>query len=61
MENEVRLGFEYGVLLEDQALLEGSGSQVRYVALRSLEAIDAGRLSALIAEAAIVVLTRGWA
>ena len=38
--HEVRLGFEYGVLLGDQAQLEGNGSQVRYVYLRSLEAID---------------------
>lgn len=29
--HEVRLGFEYGVLLSDQAQLEGGGSQVRYV------------------------------
>lgn len=57
--HEVRLGFEYGVLLGDQAQLEGNGSQVRYVPIRSLEAIDPGRLSPLIAEAAMVAIARG--
>lgn len=55
----VRLGFEYGVLLDDQAQLEGDGSQVRYVSIRSLEAVDTGRLSQLIAEAAMTAITRG--
>jgi hypothetical protein len=32
----VRIGFEWGVMLADPArLLEGTGSQVRYVAIRS--------------------------
>jgi hypothetical protein len=57
--DQVRLGFEYGVLMSDQAQLEGEGSQVRYVSLRSLEALDPGRLSPLIAEAAMVALARG--
>lgn len=57
--HEVRLGFEYGVLLSDQAQVEGEGSQVRYVALRSLDAIDPARLRPLIAEAAMVALSRG--
>lgn len=56
--HEVRLGFEYGVLLGEQAQLEGDGSQVRYISIRSLEAIDAARLSPLIAEAAMVAITR---
>lgn len=56
--NEVRLGFEYGVLLSDQANLEGDGSQVRFVAIRSLDAIDPARLAPLIAEAAMVAMTR---
>jgi hypothetical protein len=55
----VRLGFEYGVLLGDQARLKGDGSQVRYVSIRSLEAIDPGRLSPLIAEVAMVAIARG--
>lgn len=56
--DSVRLGFEYGVLLVDQAQLEGNGSQVRYVSVRSPEAIDAALLSPLIAEAAMVAITR---
>lgn len=57
--HEVRLGFEYGVLLSDQAQLEGDGTQVRYASIRSLEAIDPGRLSPFIAEAAMVAIARG--
>lgn len=57
--NEVRLGFEYGVLLGDQAQLEGDGSQVRYVSIRSLEAVDPAQLSPLIAEAAMIAIARG--
>lgn len=56
---EVRLGFEYGVLMSDQAQLEGDGSQVRYLPLRSLDAIDPVRLGPLIAEAAMVAIARG--
>lgn len=56
---EVRLGFEYGVLLDDQAQLEGEGSQVRYISVRSLDTIDPTRLSPLIAEAAMVAIERG--
>lgn len=56
--HEVRLGFEYGVLLGEQAQLEGDGNQVRYVTVRSLEAIDPERLRALIAEAAMVTVAR---
>ena len=52
----MRLGFEYGVLLGDQAQLEGDGSQVRYVSVRSLDAIDPAQLSRLIAEAAMVAM-----
>ena len=54
----VRLGFEYGVLLGDQSQLEGAGNQVRYVSVRSLDALDPRRLSSLIAEAAMVAMTR---
>jgi len=57
--HEVRLGFEYGVLLGDQAQLEGDGSQVRYVSIRALEAIDPARLSSLIAETGMVAIARG--
>lgn len=54
----VRLGFEYGVLLGDQSQLEGAGNQVRYVSVRSLDARDHRCLSSLIAEAAMVAMTR---
>lgn len=57
--DEARLGFEYGVLLGDQAQLEGDGSQVRYVSIRTPDEIDPERLSPLVAEAAMVVLSRG--
>lgn len=55
--HEVRLGFAYGVLLSDQAQLEGDGRQVRYVSVRSLAEIDGARLGPLIAEAAMVAIT----
>lgn len=39
--NELRLGFEHGVLLQDpERRLEGSGKQVRYVTLRSQAELD---------------------
>jgi hypothetical protein len=56
---EVRLGFEYGVLMSNQTQLEGEGSQVRYVTLRSLDEIDGALFSPLIAEAAMVAIARG--
>jgi hypothetical protein len=57
--DEVRLGFEYGVQLADQHLLEGSGSRVRYVRVRGTEKIVAERLTPLIVEAAMLAVTRG--
>lgn len=57
--DSVRLGFEYGVQLGGQAALEGDGTQVRYVTVRTSEEIDADRLAPLIAEAAMVALARG--
>jgi hypothetical protein len=57
--DEVRLGFEYGVELQPHDLLEGSGTQVRYVPMRSAEMIDPKRLAPLIAEAAMVAATGG--
>ncbi len=56
--DEVRLGFEYGVELRPHRLLEGSGTQVRYVRVRSAEMIDPEQLAPLIAEAALVAATR---
>ena len=57
-ENRVMLGFEYGVLLSNDAgLLEGTGTQVRYVTIREPEDIRDQELAALIAEAAAVAAT----
>lgn len=51
--DHVRLGFEYGAWMEDSSgLLEGSGSQVRHVRIRTLEEAENPHLPALIREAA---------
>ena len=56
--DRVALGFEYGVLLtNDTGLLEGDGTQVRYVTIRCAEDIRESGLAALIAEAAMVAAT----
>jgi hypothetical protein len=58
LEDRVTLGFEYGVLLSNDAgLLEGTGTQVRYVTIREPEDIREQELTALIAEAAAVAAT----
>jgi hypothetical protein len=57
-EDRVALGFEYGVLLRNDAgLLEGDGTQVRYVTIRGAKDIREPELAALIAEAAMVAAT----
>jgi hypothetical protein len=57
-EERVTLGFEYGVLLSNDAgLLEGTGTQVRYVTIREPDDIREQKLAALIAEAAMVAAT----
>jgi hypothetical protein len=57
-EERVTLGFEYGVLLSnDVGLLEGAGTQVRYVTIREPDDIREQELTALIAEAAAVAAT----
>src|SRR3954447_10456726 len=57
-EDRVALGFEYGVLLtNDAGLLEGTGTQVRHVTIRHVEDIGEPELAALIAEAATVAAT----
>jgi hypothetical protein len=57
-EDRITLGFEYGVLLSNDAgLLEGAGTQVRYVTIRQLDDIREQELTALIAEAAAVAAT----
>ena len=56
--DRVTLGFEYGVLLSNDAgLLEGIGTQVRYVTIREPKDIREQALTALIAEAAAVAAT----
>jgi hypothetical protein len=56
--DRVTLGFEYGVLLSNDAgLLEGTGTQVRYVTIREPEDLREQELTALIAEAAAVAAT----
>lgn len=55
--DSVRLGFEYGVRLTEQAGLEGDGSQVRFVTVRTRADIDEARLAPLIAEAALIAAT----
>jgi len=57
-EDRVALGFEYEVLLtNDAGLLEGTGTQVRHVTIRHVQDIREPDLAALIAEAAIVAAT----
>lgn len=52
------LGFEYGVLLSNDAgVLEGTGTQLRDVTSREPEGIREQALSTLIAETAAVVAT----
>lgn len=57
-EDRVTLGFEYGVLLSNDAgLLEGTGMQVRYVTIREQGDIRERDLTVLIGEAATVAAT----
>jgi hypothetical protein len=57
--DRVVLGFEYGMLMADEAgLLEGDCKQIRYVTLRNQADLRPSELSALIAEAAMVAATR---
>lgn len=57
MHDQVRLGFEYGVLLTDkQGILQGAGKQVRYVSLRHDQELPIETLTGLIAEAAAVAI-----
>jgi hypothetical protein len=54
----VRLGFEYGVALNDpHGLLKGTGSQVRHVVVRTVEDLRP-ELEPLIVEAALVANLR---
>lgn len=54
-ENDVLLGFEYGIAMRDpKKLLEGKGTQVRFVRLRQKENYSEEDLTWLIREAASV-------
>jgi hypothetical protein len=57
--DQVRLGFEEGVLLSDpDQILRGNGRQVRYVPMFDADAIDEALLAPLIAEAAMLAAMR---
>lgn len=56
-ENDVLLGFEYGIAMQDpQNLLEGKGTQVRFVRIRQRDQYPDADLMWLIEEAARVAL-----
>jgi hypothetical protein len=57
-DDRVMLGFEWGVLMAENPLLEGNGKQVRYVTLRDQADLRPRELSALVAEAAMVAANR---
>jgi hypothetical protein len=52
---QVRIGFEWGVMLPDpKGVLEGDGSQVRYFAIRTAAALRSPALAALLRAAAAI-------
>jgi hypothetical protein len=54
--DHLRIGFEWGVMLTNHAgLLEGAGSQVRYVAIRTVSDVKRAELRALLLSAAAIV------
>jgi hypothetical protein len=58
MENDVLLGFEYGIAMRDHKnLLEGKGTQVRFVRIRQRDQYPEEDLIQLIEEAAEVALS----
>jgi hypothetical protein len=58
--DHVRVGFEHGVLLDDQSgLLEGDGTQVRHVSVRTLALLQRPAFAALVLEAASLPSPRG--
>jgi hypothetical protein len=51
--DDVRIGFEWGALLDDpEHLLQGEGRQVRYVTIRTVRELRAPALAILLKEAA---------
>lgn len=54
-QDQLRIGFEWGVMLADDArLLEGNGSQVRYVTIRTARDLRAPALAELLRAAAAI-------
>lgn len=54
-EHEVRLGFEYGVSMRDpHGILEGGGTQVRYIPYRDVLQIDEEVVRAYVRESVMV-------
>jgi hypothetical protein len=54
--DHIRIGFEWGVMLANHSdLLEGSGSQVRHVTIRSAADLKHASLPALLVSAAAIV------
>ena len=54
--DQLRIGFEWGVMLTNHAgLLQGTGSQVRYLAVHSVSDLETAALKALLLEAAALV------
>ncbi len=58
MKDHVRIGFEYGVLLDDQwGLLESGGRQMKWLTVRSPAELKRTGIAALIAQAAEIAQT----
>ncbi len=58
--DEVKLGFEYGVLLNDpDGVLEGTGKQLRYVVINEGQAIPGGAIKRLLENAVDLPHQRG--
>ncbi|MCI0553905.1 MAG: DUF1801 domain-containing protein, partial [Anaerolineae bacterium] len=58
-DDKVVLGFEYGTMLSDpDKVLEGSGTQVRYITFRTQKEIKKSILIPLISEAVSIAIDR---
>jgi hypothetical protein len=54
--DHLRIGFEWGIMLTNYSgLLEGNGSQVRYVVIRCVRDVKRAELRALLVSAAAIV------
>lgn len=55
-ENHIRIGFEWGVMLPDpRQVLEGKGSQVRYLTIRTLKELTRPDLAEFLRRAAAIL------